>query len=101
MEGFQAGDRVGYVTAQYGAYTSERLLPADLAIKLPASVDDTAAASVLVRGLTVQVLTRMVHRVEPGAYVLVHAAASGVGRMLLINQSISNVIISLDVTNRP
>jgi NADPH:quinone reductase len=82
VEGFRAGDRVGYVTSQYGAYASERLLPADLAIKLPAWLDDTAAASVLVRGLTVQMLTHMVHRVEPGAYVLVHAAAGGVGRML-------------------
>jgi NADPH2:quinone reductase len=82
VDGFQAGDQVGYVTAQYGAYASERVLPADLAIKLPAWLDDTAAASVLVRGLTVQMLTRMAHRVEPGAYVLVHAAAGGVGRML-------------------
>jgi NADPH2:quinone reductase len=41
-----------------------------------------SAASVMVRGLTVQMLTRVVHRVEPGANVLVHAAAGGVGRML-------------------
>jgi NADPH:quinone reductase len=81
VDGFQVGDRVCYVTAQYGAYAAERILPADLAIKLPAWLDDATAASVLVRGLTVQMLTRMV-RVEPGALVLVHAAAGGVGRML-------------------
>ena len=82
VDDFQVGDRVGYVTAQDGAYASERLLPAALAIKLPAWLDDGTAASALVRGLTVQMLTRMVHRVEPGARVLVHAAAGGVGRML-------------------
>ena len=82
VDDFQVGDRVGYVTAQYGAYASERLLPADLAIKIPVWLADMAAASVLVRGLTVQMLTRIVHRVEPGANVLVHAAAGGVGRML-------------------
>ena len=65
VDDFRVGDRVGYVTAQYGAYASERLLPAGLAIKIPAWLDDTVVASVLVRGLTVQMLTRMVHRVEP------------------------------------
>ena len=65
VDDFRVGDRVGYVTAQYGAYASERLLPAGLAIKIPAWLDDTVVASVLVRGLTVQMLTRMVHRVVP------------------------------------
>src|SRR4051794_29695744 len=31
VSGFQTGDRVGYVTGAYGAYASDRLLPADLA----------------------------------------------------------------------
>src|ERR1700684_3405821 len=37
VEDFCVGDRVGYVSPQYGAYTSERILRADLAITLPAS----------------------------------------------------------------
>ncbi|HEX2940059.1 MAG TPA: quinone oxidoreductase [Rhodopila sp.] len=78
----RVGDRIGYVTASYGAYASERTLPAALAIKLPPGLDDRTAASVLVRGLTVEMLTRVVHRVQPGNRVLVHAAGSGVGRML-------------------
>jgi len=82
VSGFKAGDRIGYVTEAYGAYASERLLDARLAIPLPASVTDEMAASVLVRGLTVQMLTRAVHRVAAGDRVLVHAAAGGVGRML-------------------
>ncbi len=80
--GFKPGDRIGYVTAGYGAYAPERLLDAGLAIPLPASVTDEMAASVLVRGLTVQMLTRAVCRVTAGDRVLVHAAAGGVGRML-------------------
>ena len=80
--GFKPGDRIGYVTAGYGAYATERLLDAGLAIPLPASVTDEMAASVLVRGLTVQMLTRAVCRVTAGDRVLVHAAAGGVGRML-------------------
>lgn len=80
--GFRPGDRIGYVTDAYGAYASERLLDARLAIPLPPSIPDDMAASVLVRGLTVQMLTRAVHRVAVGDRVLVHAAAGGVGRML-------------------
>ena len=82
VAGFKLGDRIGYVTAAYGAYATERLLDASLAIPLPASISDEMAASVLVRGLTVQMLTQSVHRVAAGDRVLVHAAAGGVGRML-------------------
>jgi NADPH2:quinone reductase len=79
---FREGDRVAYVTPRYGAYATHRVLPADLAIKLPPWLDDRIAASVLVRGLTVEVLTGPVHHVKPGERVLVHAAAGGVGRLL-------------------
>jgi NADPH:quinone reductase len=76
------GDRVAYVTSRYGAYATHRVLPADLAIKLPPWLDDRTAASMLVRGLTVEILTGPVHHVMPGERVLVHAAAGGVGRLL-------------------
>ena len=82
VSGFNPGDRIGYVTDQYGAYASERLLPAALAFKLPQFLDDQTAASILVRGLTVEILTHAAHRVRPGDQVLVHAAAGGVGRLL-------------------
>jgi NADPH2:quinone reductase len=82
VSGFNAGDRVGYVTAAYGAYASERLLPASAAIRLPAFLDDRTAAAVLVRGLTVRMLVTAVHPVRAGDRVLVHAAAGGVGRLL-------------------
>src|SRR5437879_3523956 len=32
---FATGDRIGYVTANYGGYAQARLLPAALAVKLP------------------------------------------------------------------
>lgn len=82
VDRFRVGDRIGYVAASYGAYASERVLPADLAFKLPDAVDDQTAASVLVRGLTVQMLTGPVHPIRGEETVLVHAAAGGVGRLL-------------------
>lgn len=81
--GFAVGDRVAYVTGAYGCYASERLLDAALAIKLPDGVDDRTAASVLLKGLTVEMLVRRVHRVKPGDTILVQAAAGAVGQLLV------------------
>lgn len=82
VSGFGVGDRIAYVTAGYGAYASERLLPADLAVRLPSGITEDLAATVLLKGLTAEMLLRQVHRVQPGDLMLVHAAAGGVGRLL-------------------
>lgn len=82
VTGFAPGDRIGYVTGAYGAYASHRVLPAAIALRLPDGMDDRLAASVLLKGLTAEMLLRQVHRVEAGQTILVHAAAGGVGRIL-------------------
>ncbi len=79
---FAAGDRVGYVTTGYGGYTSERLLPAHLALKLSPGMSEETAAAVLLKGLTVSMLVNHVHAVQPGDFILVQAAAGGVGQLL-------------------
>ena len=80
--GLSVGDRIAYVSSAYGAYASHRLLPANLALRIPPGISDAAIASSLVRGLTVQMLTGEVHKLRRGDTILVHAAASGVGRQL-------------------
>ena len=80
--GFAIGDRIAYVTGRYGAYATDRILPADLAIRLPPGINDQVAATVLLKGLTAEMLVRQVHVVQPGQVLLVHAAAGGVGRLL-------------------
>jgi NADPH2:quinone reductase len=82
VSGFAVGDRIAYVTGQYGAYASERLMPAAWALRLPAGLGEATAATVLLKGLTTEMLTREVHPIEAGDVVLVHAAAGGVGRLL-------------------
>jgi NADPH:quinone reductase len=79
---WKPGDRVAYVTGAYGVYASERLIDATQLLKLPAGVADEVAASALLRGLTVEMLTRRVHQVRSGSWVLVQAAAGGVGQLL-------------------
>lgn len=83
VEGVAPGDRVAYFTSAYGGYATERLIDADRLVRVPDAIDDVTAAVALVRGLTAQALVRRVHRVEPGQTVLAHAAAGGVGLLLV------------------
>ena len=79
---FRTGDRVGYITREYGGYASARLIDSSVLIRLPDSLDDRTAAATLLRGLTAQMLVRQVFPVRAGHIALVHAAAGGVGRLL-------------------
>ncbi|MFA7667669.1 MAG: quinone oxidoreductase [Burkholderiaceae bacterium] len=83
VTGFAKGDRIGYVTNTYGCYAAERIIPAAIAVRLPDEVDDLTAGAVLLKGLTVEMLVRRVYRVQAGDRVLVHAAAGGVGQLLV------------------
>src|SRR6266567_1636504 len=75
---FKGGDRVAYVVA-LGCYAAERLVPADRAVKLPASISYEQAAAMMLKGLTAQYLLRRTYKVQKGDNVLIHAAAGGVG----------------------
>lgn len=79
---WKVGDRVAYVTGAYGVYASERVIDEAQLLRVPASVADEVAASALLRGLTVEMLLRRVHHVIPGSWILVQAAAGGVGQLL-------------------
>lgn len=79
---WKVGDRVAYVTGAYGVYASERLIDEAQLLRVPSGVTDQVAASALLRGLTVEMLVRRVHHVTPGSWILVQAAAGGVGQLL-------------------
>jgi NADPH:quinone reductase len=78
---FKVGDRAAYVVA-LGCYAAERLVPADRAVKLPASISDEQAAAMMLKGMTAEYLLRRTFKVEKGMNVFVHAAAGGVGSIL-------------------
>jgi NADPH:quinone reductase len=80
---FVPGDRVCYIDAAYGAYSQTRILPARLALRLPDTISDEAAASLGIKGFTACMLLRHVHAVHSGETVLIHAAAGGVGQPLV------------------
>jgi NADPH2:quinone reductase len=82
VSAFRVGDRIGYVSADYGAYAEMRVLDATAAIKLPPGLSDVQAAATLMKALTACVLVRLAHVVKPGEWILVQAAAGGVGQLL-------------------
>ncbi len=78
---FKVGDRVAYVVA-FGCYAAERLVPADRAVRLPASIGYEQAAAMMLKGMTAEYLLRRTFKVQKGMNVFVHAAAGGVGLIL-------------------
>lgn len=79
----QVGDRVAYVGGPPGAYATHRIIPADRVIPLPGTISDDAAASILLKGCTVEMLAERCAPVAAGGWALVHAAAGGVGSLLV------------------
>ncbi len=73
------GDRVGYLLGPQGAYASARVMPAEVLIPLPDGISDATAATLMMKGLTVQYLFRQVYPLQGGETILYHAAAGGVG----------------------
>lgn len=83
VTGLAIGDRVATFGPPIGAYATERNLPASSLFKLPDTVDDETAAAALLKGCTAEFLIERCARVQPGWPVLVHAAAGGVGQILV------------------
>jgi NADPH2:quinone reductase len=73
------GDRVAYASPPAGAYSEERLMPANRVVKVPDGVSDEQAGAMMLKGMTAQYLLRRTYRVESGDTILFHAAAGGVG----------------------
>lgn len=79
---FKAGDRVAYNGAM-GAYAEYHRVSAERAVALPEGISFETAAAALLKGMTVECLVRRCHAVQPGETVLVHAAAGGVGTLMV------------------
>lgn len=79
VSGLAVGDRVAYGTGPIGSYASERVMPTASLVKVPAGIADDVTAGMMLRGMTVEYLTRRLFKVEPGMTVLFHAAAGGLG----------------------
>lgn len=79
---FARGDRVAYfgVTGSYAEYA---VVPVGRLVKLPENIDFKLAAAVMLQGVTAHYLTHSTYPLKPGDTCLVHAAAGGVGLLLV------------------
>jgi NADPH2:quinone reductase len=79
VEEFQPGDRVAYAGIPMGSYSEERVIPSHRLVRLPDSVGDECAASMMLKGMTAQYLLRKCYPVREKTTLLFHAASGGVG----------------------
>lgn len=79
---FKAGDRVAYVH-EPGAYAEMSMVKADSLIALPADFSFEQGAAFPLQGMTAHYLLHEFRKVKPGDVVLIHAAAGGMGLLLV------------------
>ncbi|WP_158852275.1 quinone oxidoreductase family protein [Saccharothrix deserti] len=82
VTGFAVGDRVAWSQA-LGSYAEQTVVAAKDAVPVPEGVDDDTAGALLLQGLTAHYLVTSTYPVQKDDTVLVHAAAGGVGLLLV------------------
>ncbi|MBK7546417.1 MAG: quinone oxidoreductase [Rhodoferax sp.] len=78
----KAGDRAAYASQPPGSYCELRVMPAKCVCKLPDAISFDTGAAMMLKGLTAQYLLKRTQPqggLQPGDFVLFHAAAGGVG----------------------
>jgi NADPH2:quinone reductase len=76
------GDRVAYAMIR-GTYAEYAIAPAEKLVPLPDTIDAKTAAAAMLQGMTAHYLSMSTYRIDDGETVLVHAAAGGVGALLV------------------
>ena len=79
---FKVGDHVASANTP-GGYAEYSAIAAERSVAVPDGVDSRTAAAALLKGLTSEFLLRRLHSVEAGETVLIHAAAGGVGQIMV------------------
>ena len=79
---FKPGDRVAYASA-IGGYAEVRTIAASGLVHLPDAIGFDTAAAMMLQGMTVDMLINRVRPLQAGETILVHAAAGGVGLILV------------------
>jgi NADPH2:quinone reductase len=78
----KVGDRVAW-TGLHGAYAEYAAVPADRLVPIPQRVSEQQAAAVMLQGMTAHYLSHDTYPLKQGETALVHAAAGGVGLLLV------------------
>jgi NADPH:quinone reductase len=76
------GDRVAY-SSVLGSYAEYAAVPANRVVKVPQGITDQQAAAAMLQGMTAHYLVKSTYPLQKGETALVHAAAGGVGLLLV------------------
>ena len=82
VKSLKPGDRVAW-SGQLGGYAEYAAIPADRLVSIPAGVSDQQAAAAMLQGMTAHYLLYDTYPLKRGETALVHAAAGGVGLLLV------------------
>ena len=82
VKSLKAGDRVAW-SSVLAAYAEYAAIPADRLVAVPAGVTDQQAAAAMLQGMTAHYLSHDMYPLKRGETALVHAAAGGVGLLLV------------------
>lgn len=70
LTGRKVGDVVAYAGKPMGSYAEEQIIPANVAVPVPPSVDHKTAAAIMLKGMTVHMLVRRIFKVHSVLFVL-------------------------------
>jgi NADPH2:quinone reductase len=82
VRNFAVGDPVAY-TSVLGSYAEYAAVPADRLVKIPSGVSERDAAAAMLQGITAHYLSHDTYPLKKGETALIHAAAGGVGLLLV------------------
>jgi NADPH2:quinone reductase len=82
VKSFQPGDRVAYALIM-GTYAEYAVVPANWLVHVPAGITDQQAAAAMLQGMTAHYLVHDTYPLKKGETALIHAAAGGVGLLLV------------------
>ena len=82
VKSFKPGDRVAY-TGIRGSYAEYAAVPADRLVLLPPGISEQQAAAAMLQGMTAHYLLYDTYPLKKGETALIHAAAGGVGLLLV------------------
>ena len=82
VKSWKPGDRVAY-TGILGSYAEYAAVPADRLVRVPPTVKDEQAAAAMLQGMTAHYLVNSTYPLKKGEMALIHAAAGGMGLLLV------------------
>lgn len=82
VDNLASGQRVGWLSGGQGSFADYAVVDSAKVVPIPDEIADETAVALLMQGVTAHYLATDAYAIEPGDWVLVHAAAGGVGQML-------------------